>query len=111
MSNNQTDFVGFEDTVPATYTAKAAKKENDLFFNGITYTSSKGVEHRIQSAFGLQKGRSQIEDLIIEILEECDTDEERVKEANNFFKRLSCKSVWLKSDKPEKKAKLTKDDL
>ena len=105
----QTDF-GFEDS-NATNTTKGTKKENDLFFNGITYTSSKDVEHRIQSAFGLQKGRSQIEDLIIEILEECDTDEERTKEANNFFKRLSCKAVWLKSVQPEKKPKLTKDDL
>lgn len=108
MSNNQSDF-GFEDSSNSTTTK--GKKENDLFFNGITYTSSKGVEYRIQSAFGLQKGRSQIEDLIIEILEECDTDEERTKEANNFFKRLSCKSVWLKSVQPEKKPKLSRDDL
>lgn len=106
MSNNQ-DF-GFENELPTTQGDDS--KKADIFGNRMVYVNKKGEEIPLQIPFGLKKGRNGFEDVVISILEECDTPEKAVAELNNFLKRIHFKSIWFKGQQSTKRV-YTKDDL
>ena len=107
MSNAQTDF-GFDDV--STTSQVDDSKKPDVFGNRMTYVNKKGEEIPLSIPFGLKKGRSGFEDIVINILEECDTPEEAVTELNNFLKRIHFKSIWFKGKQSTKRV-YTRDDL
>lgn len=108
MSNAQTDF-GFDDVTPAT---KAGKSENkkDIFLN-LGYKNKKGDEFNLNSMIALEKAVNGLQEILVEILEECSTEEEALKTANELLGRLYVRSVWIKSKAGAGKKKFSRDDL
>ena len=108
MSNAQTDF-GFEDSTP---NAKSGKSENkkDIFLN-LGYKSKKGEEFNLNSMIALEKAVNGLQEILVEVLEECPTEEEALKTANELLGRLFVRSVWIKSKAGAGKKKFSRDDL
>ena len=108
MSNAQTDF-GFEDSTP---NAKSGKSENkkDIFIN-LGYRSKKGEEHNLNTMIALEKAVNGLQEILVEVLEECPTEEEALKTANELLGRLFVRSVWIKSKAGSGKKKFSRDDL
>lgn len=104
---NQTDF-GFED-VSVNKTAKAENKK-DIFLN-LGYRSKKGEEHNLNSMIALEKAVNGLQEILVEVLEECSTEEEALKTANELLGRLFIRSVWIKSKAGSGKKKFSRDDL
>ena len=107
MSNNQTDF-GFEDSTPA----KTGKSENkkDIFIN-LGYRSKKGEEHNLNTMIALEKAVNGLQEILAEVLEECESEEETIKTANELLGRLFVRSVWIKSKAGTSRKKFSRDDL
>ena len=108
MSNAQTDF-GFEDVTP---NAKSGKSENkkDIFLN-LGYKNKKGEEFNLNSMIALEKAANGLQEVLVEVLEECPTEEEALKTANELLGRLFVRSVWIKSKAGNGKKKFSRDDL
>ena len=108
MSNAQTDF-GFEDVTP---NAKSGKSENkkDIFLN-LGYKNKKGEEFNLNSMIALEKAVNGLQEILVEVLEECPTEEEALKTANELLGRLFVRSVWIKSKAGTGKKKFSRDDL
>lgn len=109
MSNAQTDF-GFEDVTP---NAKSGKSENkkDIFLN-LGYKNKKGDEFNLNSMIALEKAANGLQEILVEILEECPSEEEALKTANELLGRLFVRSVWIKSKAGTTgKKKFSRDDL
>ena len=107
MTTNQNDF-GFEDTVSASTKGKENKK--DIFVN-LGYKSKKGEEFNLNSMIALEKAANGLQEVLVEILEECPSEEEAVKVANELLTRLYVRSVWIKSKASAGKKKFSRDDL
>ena len=102
----QNDF-GFEDSTP-----KTGKSENkkDVFIN-LGYRSKKGEEHNLNAMIALEKAVNGLQEILVEVLEECPTEEEALKTANELLGRLFVRSVWIKSKAATGKKKFSRDDL
>ena len=108
MSNAQTDF-GFDDSTPATKTGKSENKK-DIFLN-LGYKNKKGEEFNLNSMIALEKAVNGLQEILVEVLEECPTEEEALKTANELLGRLFVRSVWIKSKAGAGKKKFSRDDL
>ena len=104
---NQSDF-GFEDSTTSTTTTKG-KNTKDVFLN-LGYRNKKGVEFNLNSMVALEKAANALQEVLVEVLEECPTEEEALKTANELLGRLFVRSVWIKSKSGTRK-QFSRDDL
>ena len=105
---NQTDF-GFENETTVSSTAKG-KNTKDIFLN-LGYKNKKGEEFNLNSMIALEKAVNGLQEVLVEVLEECPTEEEALKTANELLGRLFVRSVWIKSKAGNGKKKFSRDDL
>ena len=104
---NQTDF-GFED-VPTSAAKGKSENKKDVFLN-LGYRNKKGDEFNLNSMIALEKAVNGLQEILVEVLEEC-TEDEALKTANELLGRLFVRSVWIKSKAGTGKKKFSRDDL